>query len=510
MQGLPARRCLGSVLGAILILAAASPAHAGKASIAIGSKKFTESYVLAEIAKIALQRAGFAVLHREGMGGTVILWQALLQGAISSYPEYTGTISEEILKAPVATNEDAMRAALEQRGIGMTASLGFSDSYTLVMRRSQAKALGIRSISDLKRHPELRAGPTPEFLGRQDGWAPLVQRYGLSFSSVNAVEHGLGYAALANGKIDVKDCYTTDAKIAALDLVALSDDLNFFPQYKAVFLYRLDAPATAVAVLKSLEGKISEGKMIALNREAEEKKSYAAAASSFFQPAEAATTSSRMQRWIALLAPIPRLALQHITLVVASLAAAILVSIPLGIVASKPGLASEAILGSMGIIQTIPSLALLAFMIPLFGIGQAPAIAALFLYSLLPIVRGTATGLAGVPFSMQEAAEALGLNRFTWLWRVALPMASPSILSGIKTSAVINVGTATLAGLIGGGGFGEPIQSGLQLNDTATILQGAIPAAVLALLVQAAFAGVDRLATPKGLRLKPGSRLRNR
>jgi osmoprotectant transport system permease protein len=193
---------------------------------------------------------------------------------------------------------------------------------------------------------------------------------------------------------------------------------------------------------------------------------------------------------------------QHLTLVAISLIAAIFVSIPLGIAASRPGIVSELILGVAGIIQTVPSLALLALMIPVFGIGQIPAIVALFLYSLLPIIRSTATGLMTIPASLRQAATALGLKAGTRLWYVDLPIASQSILSGIKTSAVINVGTATLAGLIGGGGYGEPIQSGLQLNDTPTILLGAIPAAILALTVQAAFSGLDRLLIPKGLRLK--------
>src|SRR5262249_2917081 len=150
------------------------------------------------------------------------------------------------------------------QGIGMTSDLGFNDSYTLVMRRSQAQELGIKTISDLRRHPGLRAGPTPEFLGRQDGWAPLVARYGLTFASVPGIEHGLGYAGLANGLIDIKEAYTTDAKLDGTAFLTLADDLQFFPQYRAVFLYRLDVPEKAIAVLRSLEGQISENRMIAL------------------------------------------------------------------------------------------------------------------------------------------------------------------------------------------------------------------------------------------------------
>ncbi len=496
-------RTAASGLLAILLSVIAATAAQAQTTITLGSKKFTESYVLSEIAKTLLERAGFMVTHREGMGGTVILWQALLNGDIDAYPEYTGTLSEEILKSPAVMDDVAMRAVLAQRGIGMTSSLGFNDSYSLVMRRGLAQELGIRKISDLKRHPGLRAGPSPEFLGRQDGWAPLIARYGLTFASVRGIEHGLGYEALANGLIDIKEGYTTDAKIAALDLVTLTDDLHFFPQYQAVFLYRLGAPEKAIAVLRGLEGQISEAQMIALNRKAEEAKSYKVAADAFFAEGSGRpSVSPDGGRYRRLLAELPRLTMQHLTLVAISLIAAILVSIPLGIAASRPGVATEFILGGVGVIQTVPSLALLALMIPLFGIGQLPAIVALFLYSLLPIVRSTAIGLTSIPASLREASIALGLTPGTRLWLVDLPIASPSILAGIKTSAVINVGTATLAGLIGGGGFGEPIQSGLQLNDNATILLGAIPAAILALLVQAAFTGLDRIFIPKGLRLK--------
>jgi osmoprotectant transport system permease protein len=488
-----------TVLITFLLFLTAAPGYA-RPEILVGSKKFTESYVLGNIAKILLERAGLRAKHREGLGGTVILWQALLNGDIAVYPEYTGTIREEILKSPAIGNQDDMRAALGKLGVGMSSSLGFSDSYSLVMRRQRAGELGIRTISDIKRHPGLRAGLTPEFLGRQDGWAPLVSQYGLTFASVRGIEHGLGYQALENDLIDIKDCYMTDAKIARLNLVALSDDLHFFPEYEAVFLYRLDIPEEAIAILRSLEGRISNARMIALNLKAEEAKDYAVAASAFFEDANGrAPISPGEGDWLKILA---RLTVQHLTLVAVSLAAAIFVSIPFGIAASTPGIASELILGVAGVIQTIPSLALLALMIPIFGIGQTPAIVALFLYSLLPIIRSTATGLMTIPASLKQAAIALGLKSGTRLWLVDLPLASPSILAGIKTSAVINVGTATLAGLIGGGGYGEPIQSGLQLNDTSTILMGAIPAAILALAVQGGFSALDLVLIPRGLRLK--------
>lgn len=465
--------------------------------VLIGSKKFTESYVLAEIAKKALARTGVKVEHRQGMGGTIILWQALQNNQISAYPEYTGTIAEEILKSPTASLNE-MREQLAKSGVGMTNELGFNNTYALVMRRNVAEQKQIQTISDLRNHPELKLGLTHEFLDRRDGWRPLVEKYRLPTQNVVGIDHGIGYEALRNGSIDVKDAYSTDAKIGEYQLVALKDDLEFFPQYKAVFLYRLVLPANVIAGLRSLEGSIDERRMIDLNAAAERLKNYAQAANFYFAgPSSLGNIEEsfphKLWRWIS----------RHLQLAGVSLLLAVAVGIPLGIAASRGGAVGQVILGFAGAVQTIPSLALLALLVPIpfFGISPRTAIAALFLYGLLPIVRNTATGLQDIARPVRESAVALGLEPAARLWKIYLPMASRSILGGIKTSAVINVGTATLAALIGAGGLGEPILSGLNLNDHVTILQGAIPAAILALLVQWSFDLLDRLLIPKGLRL---------
>lgn len=482
----------------LLSLAAAIPARAGARPVTVGSKKFTESYVLAEIAKAAFARAGVAAEHRPGMGGTIILWQALKTRAIDAYPEYTGTITEEILR--VASSPDrppvsAIRAALAPLGISMTDPLGFNNTYALVMRRARARQLRIRTIGDLRGHPELAVGLTHEFLKRKDGWEPLAARYGLRMRDVRGVDHAIGYAALAAGALDVKDAYSTDARIAQDDLVVLRDDLGYFPRYEAVFLYRADLPGPAVSALASLSGTLDEAAMTRLNAEAERTKNYAAAASLYFGTGAAAPRSPAAQigRWTA----------RHLELVSISLALAVIAGIPLGILAFRRPAAGSVILGAAGIVQTIPALALLALLVPVpfLGIRPATAIVALFLYSLLPIIRNTATGLQDIPPALRESAEAMGLSPGAQLRKVFLPIASRSILAGIKTSAVINVGTATLAALIGAGGLGEPIVSGLNLNDHATILQGAIPAALLAVGVQLLFQGFDRAFIPRGLRL---------
>lgn len=468
--------------------------------VVIGSKKFTESYVLGEIATRALDNAGVIAAHRQGMGGTIILWQALRGGQVDVYPEYTGTIAEEILKDRQLRSPEAMREGLAKAGVGMTAPLGFNNTYALVLRRDAAEKLGLRKISDLGKHPELRFGLTHEFLDRQDGWLPLAARYQLRPRSIIGIDHALGYAALASDSIDVKDAYSTDAKIAENNLVVLEDDQKFFPRYDAVFLYRTSLPQPTIDALRKLEGTLDEKRMTALNAEAERTKDYARAATLYFDNGAVSTTAFVSESFTHKLA---RWTWRHLQLAGFSLLLSILVGVPLGIWASRGGAIGQFILGFAGIVQTIPSLALLALLVPLpfFGISVRTAITALFLYGLLPIVRNTASGLQDIPRSLRESAIALGLEPGARLRKIFLPMASRSILAGIKTSAVISIGTATLAALIGAGGLGEPILSGLNLNDHVTILQGAIPAAVLALLVQGLFDLLDRVLIPKGLRL---------
>ena len=419
--------------------------------VLIGSKKFTESYVLGEIAKRTLNETGIPAEHRQGMGGTIILWEALRGGQIDLYPEYTGTIAQEILKTERQLSAQEIRDALVNFGVGMTEPLGFNNTYALVMRRNDAQRLGIRTIGDLRKHPELKIGLTHEFLDRRDGWQPLRQRYSLPHLNIVGIDHALGYAALAKGSIDVKDAYSTDAKIAENDLVALADSFDFFPKYDAVFLFRTSLRDDAIAALRGLTGTLDEAHMVRLNAEAERTKNYTKAANLYFQNTAGSTILTGDESFWQKLA---RWTLRHLELAGFSLLLSIVTGIPLGIFASRGGATGNMILGFAGVMQTVPSLALLALLVPLpfFGISVRTAIAALFLYGLLPIVRNTASGLQDIPRSLRESAIALGLTPAARLWRIYLPMASRSILSGIKTSAVINIGTATLAALIGAGG----------------------------------------------------------
>ena len=473
-----------------LVVAFACGAHAE--TLRIGSKRFTESYILGELLRETATRAGAAAEHKPGLGNTGIVFAALKAGSIEVYPEYTGTIAKEIVKLEGNPSLEDLNRALGPMGFRVSVPLGFSNSYALAMVDAKARELGIRTLTDLGRHSGLKLGLSQEFLGRADGWPGLKAAYGWTFPTPTGLDHGLAYEAIAAGRIDVMDIYTTDAKIERFQLRTLEDDRRFFPRYDAVLLHRSDVPqrfADAWRAIAKLEKRIDERAMIRMNAAAElEGKSFAQAAA-LLDRADAPRTAAKRDFLTVLFASdFWRLTREHLLLVFVSLAASVALGVPLGIAAAKWKRAAQPILGVVGVIQTIPSLALFAFLIALLGaIGTVPAVIALFLYALLPIVRNTHAGLEAIGRGMRQAALALGLRARERLWLVEIPLALPSILAGIKTSAVINVGTATIAAFIGAGGYGERIASGLALNDTVTLLAGAVPAAALALIVQGAF-----------------------
>jgi osmoprotectant transport system permease protein len=470
------------LLVAVLVVAATAQ---GEERLRIGSKRFTESYILGEV----LARATGGE-HKPGLGSTGIVLAALKAGSIDVYPEYTGTIAAEILRLPGKTTLEELNLALATQGLAAGLRLGFNNSYALALREERAKALGISRLSDLARHPDLKLGLSQEFIGRADGWPGLKKAYALPHATPGGLDHGLAYEALEAGRIDVIDVYSTDAKIARYGLRVLEDDRGFFPRYDAVLLYRSDLPQrqpAAFEAMKKLEGRISEAQMIRMNAAAELEGRTFAQAAALLGGEE--SKGGRRTFLATLFGPdFARLTAEHLLLAGVSLAASILAGVPLGIAAAKLPRLAQPILATVGVIQTVPSLALFAFLIALVGtIGVIPALIALFLYALLPIVRNTHAGLTGVGRGMQQAAMAVGLTPRQRLSLIELPLAAPSVLAGIKTSAVIDVGTATIAAFIGAGGYGERIASGLALNDTVVLLAGAVPAAALALLVQGAF-----------------------
>jgi osmoprotectant transport system permease protein len=484
-------------------------ARAEPKALHVASKAFTESVILAEVVTQLERSAGLRVDHRVGLGGTRLVWDALLQGSVDVYPEYTGTLLDEILEAgsaksapPDPVTREWLVRALAAYGVGISEPLGFNNSYAVGVSADRARALNLSRISDLRAHPELRFGFSNEYMSRKDGWPALREKYGLPQSDVQGLDHDLAYRALRSGSIDATDLYTTDAEIRRYSLLSLEDDRHFFKRYDAVLLYRLDLAARfgqrAVSALERVQGQIDAPRMQALNERAKLDRIPEAQVAADFLRADLGVTGPRAETsafgslW-------PRV-LEHLLLVSTSLFAAILIAVPLGVFSARNRRAGQVVLAVVGVIQTLPTLALLVFMIPLFGIGAVPAVAALFLYSLLPIVRNTHAGLTGIADSVRESARALGLPSAAMLRLIELPLASPLILAGIKSAAVINVGTATLGALIGAGGLGQPIFTGIRLDNLRLILTGAIPASLLALLVQGVFELLERFVVPKGLR----------
>lgn len=492
-------RRVRAAIGACIALGAV-PALAEP--IVIGSKNFTEAVVLGELMRGLGASTGTDTIHRRALGGTRLVFNALESGELDAYPEYTGTLTHEILADPEIRTEAALQERLAERGLRMSRPLGFHNNYALGMRRERARALGIRRVSDLQAHPQLALRFGNEFMDRSDGWPGLRAHYGLPHTDVRGVEHDLAYRGLEAGNVDVTDLYTTDAEIAYYDLLALEDDRTYFPSYEAVIVYRADLEERApevVTALRQLEGRIDEPTMVAMNARAKlDGDSELEVAADFLRDSlglvvdvRAETRSQRLLRYT----------LEHLVLVGVSLSLAVLVAVPLGMLAARHARLGQGVLAVVGVAQTIPALAMLVFMIPLLGIGAGPALVALFLYSLLPIVRNTHAGLTGIPRSLQESAEALGLPPLARLRWIEAPLAAPSILAGIKTAAVINVGAATLGALIGAGGYGQPILTGIRLDDTGLILEGAVPAALMAIAIQWIFERSESAVVPRGVRL---------
>lgn len=493
---------------------------AGNTPLKIGSKRFTESYILGEILTQTAATAGPA-RHLAGLGNTAIVFAALRAGSIDLYPDYTGTVAAELLRLPPTATLAQIHAALAPLGLGAAVPLGFQNTYAIAVRGEDGKGpqaaaapARLRTLTDLAQAPALRLGLSHEFLGRADGWPTLASRYGLPQRPIG-LDHGIAYEALAAGQVDAIDIYSTDAKIRAYRLRVLEDDRQVFPRYDAIVLYRLDVPQrhpAAWRAIAGLEGRIDGERMIAMNAQAErDGASFDAVARRFLAGDGAAADQSADKRaglLGALLGPDTwRLTRQHLALVAGAVGAAVVVGVPLGVVAARRRRLGQVVLAIAGMLQTVPSLALLAGLIPLLGrIGLWPALVALFLYALLPIVRNTCTGLQQVPAGLSDAGRALGLTGRQCLRHVELPLALPVILAGIKTAVVISVGTATVAAFVGAGGYGERIATGLALNDDTLLLAGAIPSALLALLAQGVFEGIERWLLFRGQRSAENAR----
>ncbi len=498
------------LLASAALLATAAPTVAeASRPLVVGSKNFPESYILAETMAQLLEREGFAVTRRLGLGGTLICYQALVNGEIDIYPEYTGTIAEAIIESDAADAAQISRA-LRGAGIETLPPLGFNNTYALAVPGALAAERGLARVSDLRGHAGLRLTFSHEFLERNDGWPGLAQAYGLDLD-VTGIEHGLAYQAIAGGSIDVTDVYSTDGELTRYALTVLDDDLGFFPRYLALPLVRMAVDARAKFALTRLAGSIDDDAMRAMNAEAVfGGESFAAIAGRFLDDmaltgtvtaTSTATSNDRSQ------GSMERLAremwgntLRHLELTAIALSSATAMALLAAFAIFRIGWLSKAVVYVAGLLQTVPSIALLALMIPVAGIGWLPAVLALMLYSILPILRNAVTALTTVDPLLLEVARAMGLTPGQELRHIHLPLAVPAILAGVRTAAVICIGTATLAAFIGAGGLGDPIVTGLALNDTSKILEGAIPAALLAILTELAFEAMEGRLAPAHLR----------
>jgi osmoprotectant transport system permease protein len=487
--------------------------------IVVASKPFGESFLLAELFAQLLEARGFKVDRRLGLGATEIAFEAIRSSSIDVYPEYTGTgllaiLGERPSPDPREVYRQVTREFRRRFGVRWLPPLGFQNTYAIAVRRETAQRLRLATLSDLAGVSRtLRAGLTPDFIGRPDGLPGLAKAYGLGFSSVRALLPAVKYQALAAGEVDVIDGYSTDGFITRYDLVILEDDRRFFPPYEAAALVspalQREAPA-AIGVLTELSGLLTEREMRRFNQRIEVEGIPVARVASGallslgltrIEPVESA--SARHESGDGVFSylwtqreTILGLTLRHLLLVGVSLIGAIAVALPLGLALERSRGAAESVIRAVGVLQTLPSIALLAFMIPVLGIGVVPALVALFLYSLYPILRNTYSGVRDAAPEAVGAAWALGMTPRQVLRYVRLPLAAPVIMAGIRTAAVINVGTATLAAFIGAGGLGDPIAAGLALSDTRMILSGALPAAMLALLVDGLLGVGERLVTP--------------
>jgi len=489
-------------LVALLCALAGRTAH-GSEAIVVGSKIFTEGYVLGELAAQAIEASSppVPVTRKLGMGSTGILFQSLTTGAIDVYADYTGTLTEAIIKNPELKSQEQIQAALLKLGLVMSNPLGFNNTYALAVREQFAHDNDLRTMSDLVRlKSTLRAAFSYEFMDRADGYPGLASKYHLELSpkNVNRMEHSLTYQAIDQNAVDVIDVYSTDAKIRKFNLRVLKDDLDYFPVYQAVWVARkafVDRYPAQWQALRNLEGTVDESTMLDMNAKADIQKKSLTQIAAEFRGARARVSDSLASRLV-------HRTVEHLWLVAISLLFSIVIGVPLGIAAVRFHAAGQAILLLSAMIQTVPSLALLCFLIPLFGVGTKPALVALCLYSLLPVVLNTFTGIRSIDPRHLENARAFGLTRRQILFRIVLPLASPMLLAGVKTATIVSIGTATLAALVGAGGYGAPIVSGLSLNDVPTILTGAIPAALMAWIAHGAFEVLGKVLIPAGLQVR--------
>lgn len=493
------------ILMICLLVNLLSPVLGFAETIVVGSKNFSEQFILGEILAQTIEaKTDLKVDRKFNLGGTQMVVGALKNKSIDIYPEYTGTVLLTLLKEPISTNPRAtynkvQTLAGERFGFTMGEPFGFQNVYATAVRQSDPRMDGINTDSEFaafSQKQELSMAVVHEFLARPDGLNHFNRVYDLNISQSNVMgmDPGLMYTAIHTGQVDSIMAYSTDGRIQAFNLRLLEDDQHAFPPYEAVPFTRLDVlkkHPELRAVFASLGNIISDEEMVRMNYEVDfEGYLPRNVARNFLIKKGVIQGELNHQRspehnFFKVLwnkrAYVGKLLVQHLVLTLVALTLALIISLPLGILLTRVRYLEGPVFAVVNLLQTIPSLALLGFLIPIMGIGFKPAIVALLLYALLPLVRNTFIGIREIQPSVIEACRGMGLTDMQILTKVEIPLAIPTIMAGIRTSMVILVGTATLVALIGAGGLGDPIFRGISSVNTNTVLLGAVPAAVLAI-----------------------------
>jgi len=494
-----------------------------KKELVIGSKIFTENILLGEILALLLEKEGFKIVRKFNMGGTKLLFDALRVGDIDIYPEYTGTGYAMILKEskklnPQETYLFVKKKFLNRYQLVWSPPLGFENTYVLAFREGDARFENIKSLSELQDLPfPLRLASEHEFTERKDGWPLFSKHYKLNLkkNQILSMNPSLMYSAIGAKKVDLIMAYSTDGRLKAYQLKTLKDDKQFFPSYKATYLTRQEIPAShpeVKAVFQMMENQILEEEMIQLNNEVDHKKEDISKTAEKFllkkgfldTKTNQATkkTENLLSYYLQKKSYLLKIFIEHLILVGWALMLALLFAIPLSIWAFYNSKIEKVVFFFVNTLQTIPSIALLGVLIPPLGIGFTPAVVALFIYALLPIIRNTFEGLKNIDNAYIEVSAGLGLTKRQILRFIQIPLALPVIIAGVRTALILLVGTATLAAFIGAGGLGDPIFRGIATLDSRLIFMGAVPACALALFLDKALGLLERLLVSKGLQKK--------
>lgn len=470
-------------------------------SITIAGKNFTEQDVLVDLIAVLLkeERPNLKIHKKKSLGGTSVTFESVKNGSIDMYVEYSGTAYFSIYKQSQKKNRRQIHDYLVEKfyddNLFWSPQLGFNNTYALLIKDLPDNT-SIKRVSDLRPiSRNLLIGTDPEVSTRPDGYSEFLNTYDMNFKSHMMMNSGLLYQSLEKDKVDVIIGYSTDGRIPVANLKILQDDLGFFPDYSASVIVNrktLERHPWIHKALNKLYGEIDAETMQRLNAKVDFEKFDSVAVAKEFAAQKLwinpeGVTDPQSQSFLEFLNSKKSFLLkkiyEHLFLTFLAFAIVSLIGITLGVMSYYNERVQKFIFLLVNLCQTIPSLALFGMLIPLLGIGVKPSLVALVLYSLLPIVRNTYTGLCEVEASILETCEILGMNKRQILFKVLLPMSLMTISAGLRTSLVIIVGTATIASFIGAGGLGDPIFQGISSLNNRLILLGALPAALLAIFL---------------------------